>query len=155
MGGRWPYSWWLVGCYRQDLFNITRNILVWLPSSFFSSRLVSYLFAFFHFLSLVCCHSKIYEVASSYLLVHKNKEKRVSFFLKIQERFSFLFQSFLALWQDPDTLLPFRLLSLSFSRLLPQQNLRSSKFLSSCALKQRNEGHFFFSKSKRGLCISF
>ena len=28
MGGRWPYSWCLVGCYRQDLFNIARNILV-------------------------------------------------------------------------------------------------------------------------------
>ena len=22
MGGRWPYSWRLVGCCRQDLFNI-------------------------------------------------------------------------------------------------------------------------------------
>ena len=22
MGGRWPYSWCLVGCFRQDLFNI-------------------------------------------------------------------------------------------------------------------------------------
>ena len=41
MGGRWPYSWCLVGCCRQDLFNIARNILVQLPSSFFSSRLVS------------------------------------------------------------------------------------------------------------------
>ena len=28
MGGRWPYSWCLVGCCRQDLFNIARNILV-------------------------------------------------------------------------------------------------------------------------------
>ena len=28
MGGRWPYSWCLVGCCRQDLFNIDRNILV-------------------------------------------------------------------------------------------------------------------------------
>ena len=37
-GGRWPYSWCLVGCCRQDLFNIARSILV---SSFFSSRLVS------------------------------------------------------------------------------------------------------------------
>ena len=26
MGGRWPYSWCLVGCCRQDLFNIARNI---------------------------------------------------------------------------------------------------------------------------------
>ena len=41
MGGRWPYSWCLVGCYHQDLFNIARSILVELPSSFFSSRLVS------------------------------------------------------------------------------------------------------------------
>ena len=28
MGGRWPYSWCLVGYCRQDLFNIARNILV-------------------------------------------------------------------------------------------------------------------------------
>ena len=28
MGGRLPYSWCLVGYYRHDLFNITRNILV-------------------------------------------------------------------------------------------------------------------------------
>ena len=28
IGGRWPYSWPLVGCCCQDLFNIARNILV-------------------------------------------------------------------------------------------------------------------------------
>ena len=28
MVGRWPYSWCLVGCFRQDLVNIARNILV-------------------------------------------------------------------------------------------------------------------------------
>ena len=28
IGGRWPYSWCLVGCYRQDLFNIACSILV-------------------------------------------------------------------------------------------------------------------------------
>ena len=28
MGGRWPYSWFFVGCCRQDLFNIALNILV-------------------------------------------------------------------------------------------------------------------------------
>ena len=28
MGGRWPYSWCLVWCCLQDLFNIARNILV-------------------------------------------------------------------------------------------------------------------------------
>ena len=27
-GSRWPYSWCLVGCCCQDLFNIARNILV-------------------------------------------------------------------------------------------------------------------------------
>ena len=27
IGGRWPYSWCLVGCYRQDLFKIARSIL--------------------------------------------------------------------------------------------------------------------------------
>ena len=28
MWSRWPYSWCLVGCYHQDLFNIARSILV-------------------------------------------------------------------------------------------------------------------------------
>ena len=28
IGGSWPYSWCLVGCCRQDLFNIAHNILV-------------------------------------------------------------------------------------------------------------------------------
>ena len=28
IGGRWPYSWCLVGCCYQDLFNIALNILV-------------------------------------------------------------------------------------------------------------------------------
>ena len=28
IGGRWPYSWCLVGCCRQDLFKIVRSILV-------------------------------------------------------------------------------------------------------------------------------
>ena len=41
MGGKWPYIWCLVGCCRQDLFNIALNILVELPSSFFFSRFVS------------------------------------------------------------------------------------------------------------------
>ena len=27
MGGRWPYSWYLLGCCLQDLFNIAHNIL--------------------------------------------------------------------------------------------------------------------------------
>ena len=28
MGGRWPYSWFFVGCCVRDLFNIARSILV-------------------------------------------------------------------------------------------------------------------------------
>ena len=28
MGGRWPYTWCLLGCCCQDLFNIARSILV-------------------------------------------------------------------------------------------------------------------------------
>ena len=27
-GGRWPYSCYLVGCWRQDLLNFARHILV-------------------------------------------------------------------------------------------------------------------------------
>ena len=41
IGGRWPYSLCFVGCCLQDWFKIARSILVLLPSSFFSSRLVS------------------------------------------------------------------------------------------------------------------
>ena len=41
IGRWWLYSWCLVGCCRQDLLNIARNILVLLPSSFFSSRFLS------------------------------------------------------------------------------------------------------------------
>ena len=41
IGGRWLYSWCLVRCCRLDWFNIARRILVLLPSSFFSSCLVS------------------------------------------------------------------------------------------------------------------
>ena len=41
IGGRWPYSWCLVECCCQDLFNIALNILVQWPSYFFSNRLVS------------------------------------------------------------------------------------------------------------------
>ena len=40
MGGWWPYSCCFMGCCLQDLFNIARSILVYLPSSFFI-RLVS------------------------------------------------------------------------------------------------------------------
>ena len=41
MRGKWPYSCCFVGCCFQDLFNITRSILVRFPSSFFSMRFVS------------------------------------------------------------------------------------------------------------------
>ena len=41
MGGRCPYSLCFVGYWLQDLFNIARNILEYLLSSFFSSRFVS------------------------------------------------------------------------------------------------------------------
>ena len=38
--GRLPYSCYFMECCLQDLFNIARGILVLLPSSFFSIRLV-------------------------------------------------------------------------------------------------------------------
>ena len=41
IGCRWPYSCSFVGCCLQDLFNIACSILVQLPSSLFSSYLVS------------------------------------------------------------------------------------------------------------------
>ena len=40
IGGEWPYSSWFVGCCLHDLSNISRSILVLLPSSFFSIRLL-------------------------------------------------------------------------------------------------------------------
>ena len=41
MGGSWPYNYCFVGYCFQDLFSISRSILVQLPSSFFSIGLVS------------------------------------------------------------------------------------------------------------------
>ena len=41
MGGRWSYSCCFMECCLQDLFNSSRSILVKMPSSFFSIRLVS------------------------------------------------------------------------------------------------------------------
>ena len=41
MGGRWPYNCCFVEYSFQDLFNTARSIIVLLPSSFFSIRLVS------------------------------------------------------------------------------------------------------------------
>ena len=41
MGGMWPYSCCFVGCCLQYLFKVACSILVQLPSSFFSIRLVS------------------------------------------------------------------------------------------------------------------
>ena len=41
MGRWWPYSWCFVVCCLQDLFSIARSILMYLPSTFFSSCLVS------------------------------------------------------------------------------------------------------------------
>ena len=40
MGSRWPYICYFVGCFLLDLFSIADHILVQLPSSFFSIRLV-------------------------------------------------------------------------------------------------------------------
>ena len=40
MGGRGPYSCFLVGCCFHDLFKTARSILVQLPSSLFSRRFV-------------------------------------------------------------------------------------------------------------------
>ena len=66
MGGRWPYSWCLVGCCRQDLFNIARNILVWLPSSFFCSRFVSVQYIYIY----------IYMYIFMYILLSLDKSRR-------------------------------------------------------------------------------
>ena len=41
MGGRWPYSFWFVGCCFQGLFDIARSFLEQFPPSFFNIRLVS------------------------------------------------------------------------------------------------------------------
>ena len=41
MGGRWPYSYNREGCCFLDLFSTARNIVVLLPSSFFSIHLLS------------------------------------------------------------------------------------------------------------------
>ena len=41
IGGRWPYSWCLVGCCHQDLFKIARSILIWKQKR----KILQYLFS--------------------------------------------------------------------------------------------------------------
>ena len=41
MGGKWLYNCCFVGCCLQDLFSISRSILAYMLSSFFSVRFVS------------------------------------------------------------------------------------------------------------------
>ena len=58
MVGRWPYSYCFVECCLKDLFKIARSILVLLPSSFFSIRLVS-VHVVHPYNSIDCCLEEI------------------------------------------------------------------------------------------------
>ena len=47
MGGKWPYSWCLVGCWRQDLFNIALNIYFYSKISYlYTSSNIFYLYTY-------------------------------------------------------------------------------------------------------------
>ena len=46
MGGRWPFSCCLVGCWQQHLFNTACSIFVQLPSNLFFILLSTYLFTY-------------------------------------------------------------------------------------------------------------
>ena len=64
MGGRWPYSWCLVGCCRQYLFNIARSIQthlqeVEMPSYFKVDRLLHvYVTWYANLLFQIFCYGK-------------------------------------------------------------------------------------------------
>ena len=66
IGGRWPYSWCLVGCCRQDLFKIARSILTLTSTLIFSSfSLLAFRFHVFkltnpQMLSTFKLHSRIH-----------------------------------------------------------------------------------------------
>ena len=80
MGGRWPYSWCFVGCCLHDLFNIARIILVPLPSSFFSSRLVSV------------------QVVHSYSSIHRTAAwKKLRFILSVRSDFHMIYSLSIAI----------------------------------------------------------
>ena len=46
IGGRWPYSWCLVGCYRQDLFKIARSIQLHVTKLFLIQIICTRLYGF-------------------------------------------------------------------------------------------------------------
>ena len=62
MGGRWPYSCCYVGCCLQVLLLITRSILVLLPSSFFSMRLVSIHVVHLHSINMTAAWKKLHFI---------------------------------------------------------------------------------------------
>ena len=92
IGGRWPYSWCLVGCCRQDLFKIARSILVKLPSSFFSSRFVN--------VHVVQPYSSIYVTAAW---------KKLRFILSVRSDFQIIGNLLIAVYAFAN------LVSMSFS----------------------------------------
>ena len=59
IGGRWPYSWCLVGCCRQDLFKIARsiyraqttNIYVWNEYEIYNENEI-YIYIYIYFILL-------------------------------------------------------------------------------------------------------
>ena len=53
MGGWWPYSWCLVGCCRQVLFNIARSILLLYIYIYRVARLV-YIYIYIYISKLLC-----------------------------------------------------------------------------------------------------
>ena len=51
IGGRWPYSWCLVGCCRQDLFKIACSILIFHSSPYLGTMTENKLYSLY---TLIC-----------------------------------------------------------------------------------------------------
>ena len=83
MGGRWPYSWCLVGCCCQDLFNIALNILVKLRSSFFFSRLFIYIYIYIYIYTHTHTHIWIKSpTKKKYIYTHILFQKCINFIIR-------------------------------------------------------------------------
>ena len=82
MGGKWPYSWCLVGCRRQDLFNIVLGVILF----------AIYEACINHYISLVCgiiditsiCNDSVSFWNKYFRILH-----RLNFFLLLSIPFCF------------------------------------------------------------------
>ena len=67
MGGKWPYSWCLVGCCRQNLFNIALNILTHTKYIY----IYIYIYIYTHNICIYIYTRNIYIYIYIYIYTHK------------------------------------------------------------------------------------